>query len=471
LGAIRNKKWITHAIDTSWSGIHTLMTADIDGDGRADLVAGKRYMAHDGKDPGEYDPLAINCYSFDMQQKTWKRHTASVGGTCGIDLDSACADLDGDGDIDIVAPSRAGLHWLENLTIDPSDTARTNIVSSSASPTYDEHQDLSYLLDSQGNRQVIETPFHHGIRRQQILAQMQQVMGELPGSQARIPLIPEVQSIESVENYWRIHLTYATDRNGDKIDRVPAFLLVPQQITQPVPAILCLHQTHFELGKGEPCGLGGSTNLHIAHELAQLGFVCLAPDYPGFAEYAYSFEDNAQLYASGTMKGIWNHIRAVDLLETLPCVQRNSIGVMGHSLGGHNSLFVAAFDQRLRCAVTSCGFNAFADYYAGDLRGWTSSRYMPRIATLYGSSPNRMPFDFPEVLASIAPRPIYVNAPRGDANFAVAGVEKCETAVRPLYADLFKIGDRLVFEYPDAAHDFPTEVRQRVYNWLKVVLK
>lgn len=470
LAVTSSKRWITHAVDTTWSGIHSLLTADLDGDGSEELIVGKRYMAHDGKDPGEYDPLLICWYSFDKLYRTWERHTASFGGTCGIDLDSVCTDLDADGDVDIVAPSRAGLHWLENLRIVGSGQSKSDTTDVTY-PVYEDHQDISYLLDSQGKRQVIETPFQHGLRRQHILVQMQQVMGDLPTSQARIPLDARVQSIEPVENYWRIHITFAADRDQDKIDRVPAFLLVPQSMAKPAPAMLCLHQTHFQLGKGEPCGLGGSVNLHIAHELAQRGFVCLAPDYPGFAEYEYSFEEHSRLYASGTMKGIWNHIRAVDLLESLPCVKRDAIGVMGHSLGGHNSLFVAAFEQRLRCVVTSCGFNAFADYYGGDLRGWTSSRYMPRIASVYGSSPNQLPFDFPEVLAAIAPRPIFVNAPRGDANFAVVGVEKCERAVRPLYDSLFKVSDRLVFDYPDAAHDFPPAVRQRAYEWLQAVLK
>jgi dienelactone hydrolase len=473
--AMSTKKWITHAIDTSWSSVHTLMTADIDGDGRDELVTGKRYLAHDGKDPGEYDPLAVYWYDFDKAQRTWKRTTVSVGGSCGIDLDSACSDLDGDGDIDIVAPTRNGLHWLENLRIDHS--AKNKPVDSSGSdssignPKYEEHLDLSYFLKPDGSRQKIETPFHHGIRRQHVLSQMQEVMGSLPSSQARIPLGTEVQSVERLDNYWRIHLTYVADRYMDKEDRVPAFLLIPHEISKPAQAMLCLHQTHFQLGKGEPCGLGGSANLHIAHELAQRGFVCLAPDYPGFSEYSYSFEDHAQQYASGTMKGIWNHIRAVDLLETLPCVKRDSIGVIGHSLGGHNALFVAAFDQRLRCAVTSCGFNAFEDYYGGNLKGWTSSRYMPRIATQYASSPKQVPFDFPEVLAAIAPRPIFVNAPRDDANFALVGVEKCETAVRPLYSDILKASDRMIFEYPDVQHDFPTDVRFRAYDWLKANLK
>ena len=48
-------------------------------------------------------------------------------------------------------------------------------------------------------------------------------------------------------------------------------------------------------------------------------------------------------------------------------VDPERIGVIGHSLGGHNSLFVATFDERLKAVVTSSGFNSFAKYYGGDL--------------------------------------------------------------------------------------------------------
>lgn len=481
VGLIARKKWVTHAIDTSWSNIHTLMLADLDGDGCPELIAGKRYMAHDGKDPGEYDPLRIAWYKFDKSCRTWLRNTISDGGRCGIDLDSFCADMDQDGDIDIVAPSRIGLHYLENRRVHMSQSSESGDVKqqvvSAAKPSatmaeknvaiYPDHKDLSYFIDKEGNRQPIKTPFDHAARRQHILKQMQQVMGDLPSSHQRVALNIQVQSIDDMESYWRLHLTYASDRNGSRIDRVPAFLLLPKSLTKPAPAMLCLHQTNFELGKGEPCGMGKNTNLHIAHELTQQGYVCIAPDYPGFSEYTYSFEENTNLYASGTMKGIWNHIRAVDLLESLPCVDRDSIGAIGHSLGGHNSLFVAAFDLRIRTVVTSCGFNSFEDYYGGNLKGWTSPRYMPRIESLYQSSPAKMPFDFPEVLAAIAPRAIFVNAPRGDSNFAVVGVEKCEQAVKPIYESIYNFRDRIKFEYPDAGHDFPTPIRQEVYAWLK----
>ena len=170
------------------------------------------------------------------------------------------------------------------------------------------------------------------------------------------------------------------------------------------------------------------------------------------------------------MKAIWDNIRGVDLLESLACVDGEKIGAIGHSLGGHNALFTAAFDQRLRCVVTSCGFNAFEDYYEGNLKGWSSDRYMPRIASQFELSPSRMPFDFPEVLAAIAPRALFVNAPLHDANFAVVGVRKCEQSVRPLYELLGKLQD-FKFVYPDAEHDFPEEVRKQAYEWLDEQLR
>ena len=75
----------------------------------------------------------------------------------------------------------------------------------------------------------------------------------------------------------------------------------------------------------------------------------LAPDYPNFGEYTFDPYDNGN--TSATMKGIWNHIRAIDLLTSLPDVDPHRIGVIGHSLGGHNALFVAAFDDRIAAAV------------------------------------------------------------------------------------------------------------------------
>ncbi len=77
-----------------------------------------------------------------------------------------------------------------------------------------------------------------------------------------------------------------------------------------------------------------------------------------------------------------------------------------------------------------------------------------------------MPFDFPEVLAAIAPRAVFINAPLHDDNFDVTGVRECVAAATPIY-DLLGAGDRLEVVYPDAGHDFPDDVREQAYEMLE----
>ena len=303
----------------------------------------------------------------------------------------------------------------------------------------------------------------HAIRRR-----MEEVMGPLPGDDRRVPLEVEVTSDEALPGYRRRKLTYTAEVG----DRVPAWLLTPNasgaEGDRRLPAMLCLHQTNA-IGKDEPVGLGGLPNLHYAHELASRGYVCLVPDYPRFGEYRWADELAETRYASGSMKAVWNNIRGVDLLESLPEVDGDKIGVIGHSLGGHNAIFTAAFEPRLKAVVSSCGFTPFPDYFSGNLAGWTSRTYMPRIRDMFGNDPARVPFDFPEVIAGLAPRGFFANAPTDDDNFAVAGVRRAFAAAEPIYG-LFSARDHLVLVTPDAEHDFPPAQREEAYAWLARML-
>lgn len=296
---------------------------------------------------------------------------------------------------------------------------------------------------------------------------MQLVMGPLPDVTRKVALDPEYGPEIAAGKYVRRKVHFTPEPG----DRVPAWLLVPNDraANSRSPAMLCLHQT-TAIGKDEPAGLGGLRNLHYAHELAERGFVCLVPDYPSFGEYKYDFKTQGAHYASGSMKAIWNNIRAVDLLESLPHVDKNRIGVIGHSLGGHNSLFTALFDERLKATVTSCGFTPFHDYYEGKLAGWTSDRYMPRIRESYNNDANKVPFDFYEILAGIAPRGIYSNSPIEDSNFEIKGVRKAFEKAGAVYS-LFDAKNQLKLAAPEAKHDFPEAQRIEAYEWLKEQLK
>jgi len=325
-------------------------------------------------------------------------------------------------------------------------------------PFYADKKRLLVLLDGEGKEQPIVAAADWPRRRAHILANLQLVMGAMPSDDRKVPLDLQVYDEVKLQKYTRKTISYATEPG----DRVPAFLLIPHELKKPAAAMLCLHQT-TALGKQEPAGMG-LKNLAYAAELAERGFVTLAPDYPGFGDYKIDAYEKG--YVSTTMKGIWNHRRGVDLLRSLPDVAPERIGAIGHSLGGHNSLFAAVFEPRIRALVTSCGFNAFPKYFGGNLAGWSHKGYMPRIASEYGKDPKRMPFDFTEILGAIAPRRVFINAPLRDANFEVSGVRDCVAAARPVYDKLFRADDRLVAVYPDVGHEFPPQIRAAAYDFL-----
>jgi dienelactone hydrolase len=289
------------------------------------------------------------------------------------------------------------------------------------------------------------------------------VMGEMP-KQEKAPLEMRQEEEAAVGELKRLKISYQTDAKT----RVGAYLFVPKLAAgQKAAAVLCLHQT-TAIGKMEPAGLGPKVNLHYALHLAQRGYVTLAPDYPSFGEYRYDFADPA--YASGSMKAICDNIRAVDLLVSLPQVDGERLGCIGHSLGGHNAIFTAVFEPRLKVIVSNCGFTSFPKYYGGKLKGWTSNRYMPRIASIYSNDPKQMPFDFPELIGALAPRAFLAIAPMRDDNFEWSGVDDCYNAARPIY-DLLGKRDNLTVEHPDCLHDFPESSRKIAYEFFDQHLK
>jgi hypothetical protein len=70
--------------------------------------------AHNGKDPGGYDPPVVYFYTFDPGKKVWQRSAVSEMENTGFGIHTSAQDYDGDGDIDILAPGKTGLYLLEN---------------------------------------------------------------------------------------------------------------------------------------------------------------------------------------------------------------------------------------------------------------------------------------------------------------------------------------------------------------------
>ena len=132
--AAGEREWTKLTIDDTFSQVHTLLLADLDGQGEPELVTGKRVYAHE-VEPGATDGSVVLSFQYDRKTDKWIRSTIFQGdpalnapndakdrwalkdfpaGTAGTGLQMAAVDMDADGDVDLVCPGKSGLYLLEN---------------------------------------------------------------------------------------------------------------------------------------------------------------------------------------------------------------------------------------------------------------------------------------------------------------------------------------------------------------------
>jgi hypothetical protein len=143
-----NGQWTRHTIDDSWSQGHASTLVDLNRDGRLDLVTGKRYMAHNGRDAGEREPLGLYWYEYRPAPDgtgqggpsrgggggvEWIRHLIDYGGRVGGGMQIPVVDIDGDGDLDLICAGKSGLFLIENLTRAPR-TPKRSVLSRQVRP-------------------------------------------------------------------------------------------------------------------------------------------------------------------------------------------------------------------------------------------------------------------------------------------------------------------------------------------------
>lgn len=381
------RSWTRHAIDTSWSQGHSPLWADLDGDGRGELITGKRYMAHGGADPGEYDPIAIYRYQFEPTTRSWNRWIVSpLGERVGIGLDPKIADMDGDGDLDLMASGRSGLYWLENQG-SPSPESR------SVTPmVYDRDQNLLSVKRNSSQVEAVTEPEGWGLRRLHITSAIEGAHDANFDSLRRVPLDLEFVSESSTDKHLVQTIRYRVEPGRS----VTAMLWTPHDI-RPGEAT------------GLVCRFGAAqAGQQIAAHLADRGFVCLMPtgEQSDGASGQTSIADE-----------VWNVMRAADVLQAMDAVHGERIGYVGDARSGQLGIYVAALDQRFIATLTD----------ASDAVSWES-------ATVGAAD------DLGELLAATAPRSLRVVLPQnpGAADLLKQHWQRAE----PVYG-LRKVADNL----------------------------
>lgn len=255
--------------------------------------------------------------------------------------------------------------------------------------------------------------------------------------------------------------------------RVEAYLMAPNA-DGPFPGIVVFHPT-TNTTIDQPVGFGTRPTLQFGLNLALRGYVTLTPrnyiwDYCGQKATEWEqYAENAALVKkrwpawSGMGKMLWDGMRAADVLAAMPMVDAERMGCVGHSLGAKEALYAAAFDERMKAAI-SCEGGVGKTFTNWDAPWYLGPEFVKRTD-----------LDHHQLLALAAPRALMViggglepsHRPEGTG----PGADGILTwnymeAARPAYA-LYGVSDRLGYLLHDEGHSLPAQHEHFVYEWFE----
>ena len=248
-------------------------------------------------------------------------------------------------------------------------------------------------------------------------------------------------------------------------DTATAYLLLPKGGKPPYPAVYCYHQhTSERIGKDELVGVAGNPDLAYAKELAERGYVTLAPDAITFGArrvdgdptgYAY-WEMVTRLVQGKTLLGKVLHdvFVGLDYLQSRQEVNKSAIGFIGHSYGGRMAIWSAALDDRIKATVSNCGCISYKHSLTEDT-GVQMEFVVQNIA---------QHLDIEDLIKLIEPNHLLISATEEDK--WCRGV----TDVYEMSKPHFNQGHLTLRMYP-GGHQFTKEMRENAYQFLDVHLK
>lgn len=256
-----------------------------------------------------------------------------------------------------------------------------------------------------------------------------------------VPPKTRITKTQQKDGYRLLTLSYEVEAD----DRVPAFLLIPDDVTpeKPAPGIAIWHQHagQYHLGKSEPAGLAGNKMHHTGVALAREGYVVLCPDALCFEDrqdptgklktHWYERFEFLRYVVDGkcmAWKNILDMRRAVDVLSACDEVNAERLGCYGHSMGSTHTWLIGPWEPRLKCLVGNCCLPTYKAIH---------DRHMLHCF------PNFVPGihahgDTPDIAALIAPRALHLNFGETDSGSPIdevrRGVEVITKAYEAIHA-------------------------------------
>ena len=273
--------------------------------------------------------------------------------------------------------------------------------------------------------------------------------------------------------YKRQLISYAVEED----ERAHAYLGIPLHLEGRAPAIIALHGT-YEHGKMRAAGLIDNSDKAYLDHLCRRGYVVIAPEHfvSGHrtpAEGAYETATFYQKHPNWTAVGkfTFEHSIAVDVLETLEQVDKGQIGALGHSLGGHGSFFLAAYDERIKASASNCSAAFFRHNHK--VEAWARDHWYIyfkhiRDGLLNGKMP---PIDFHQIIALIAPRAFLDLSGLNDGNDLT---QRQRVLMMMKLMDIYELEDapeNFAFYVHGRGHSVAHESRQLMYGWMDTHLK
>jgi len=261
-------------------------------------------------------------------------------------------------------------------------------------------------------------------------------------------------------------------------------LYIPKGLDGPVPTVLyvCGHARVKEDGVSY-----GNKVAYQHHGIwfARHGYVCLTIDTLQLGEieglHHGTYREGMWWWQSRgyTPAGVeaWNCIRALDYLETRPEVDASRIGVTGRSGGGAYSWWIAALDERIRCAVPVAGIASLRNHLLGPYQtsAWNRRETNGHDGCIEGHCDcmyfiNTYRWDFPLVAALVAPRPLLISNTDKDSIFPLDGVYDVYKKTQKIY-ELYDATDQLGLQICEGPHKDTQQLRVHAFQWMNRHLK